>query len=132
MKKNWIVILLHVTVLSNVLSSYAYASGGGDDLISSLFFFIIVMGIIFLILREFFCWYWKINERLVVLKQIRDLLVTIAPEEAKAIVQEETQLSYSEELDDEEGVEDESPFCYHCGAEIPEGFSKCQGCGKEI
>ena len=39
--------------------------------------FIVVVAVLivaFLVLREFNCWYWKINEGLVVLKEIRDLL----------------------------------------------------------
>jgi len=34
----------------------------------------VILLIIFLVFREFFCWYWKINERLSVLNEIRDLL----------------------------------------------------------
>lgn len=35
---------------------------------------LIVLIIVFLIARELVCWYWKINESLEVLKEIRDLL----------------------------------------------------------
>lgn len=39
-------------------------------------FIVVVAALIvaFLVLREFNCWYWKINEGLATLKEIRDLL----------------------------------------------------------
>jgi len=37
---------------------------------------LITLVVIFLIARELVCWYWKINESLDVLKEIRDLLAS--------------------------------------------------------
>ena len=37
---------------------------------------LIVLTVIFLVLREFVCWYWKINQRVALLIEIRDLLAT--------------------------------------------------------
>ena len=34
----------------------------------------LVLVAVFLVLREFNCWYWKINEGLAVLKDIRDIM----------------------------------------------------------
>jgi hypothetical protein len=56
------------------LPSFAFARGGVDDLLVGLFIPLIIIIIIFLICRELVCWYWKINETLSVLKEIRDLL----------------------------------------------------------
>ena len=39
-----------------------------------LFIFLVFCVIIFLLLREFFCWYWKINERISLLKDIKKRL----------------------------------------------------------
>lgn len=35
---------------------------------------LIVLAVIFLVLRELVCWYWKINEHIALLTEIRDLL----------------------------------------------------------
>ena len=59
------------------LPSFAFAGGGVDDLLTglaSLLIPLIIIIIIFIICRELVCWYWKINETLAVLKEIRDLL----------------------------------------------------------
>ena len=54
--------------------SLAFARGGVEDIIGSLLIVLIVVVVAFLICRELVCWYWKINETLSVLKEIRDLL----------------------------------------------------------
>ena len=38
---------------------------------------LLTLTILFLLLREFVCWYWKINERLSELRQIRGALETL-------------------------------------------------------
>ena len=35
---------------------------------------LVVAVVVFLILREVFCWYWKINQSVALLKEVRDLL----------------------------------------------------------
>ncbi len=57
-----------------VTPSYANASGVFEETIIPLISFLFILIIVFLILREVVCWYWKINESLSVLKEIRDLL----------------------------------------------------------
>jgi hypothetical protein len=42
--------------------------------IVSLVVVLIILAVIFLIFREFFCWYWKINERIAILNDIKKLL----------------------------------------------------------
>lgn len=49
----------------------------GPDL-PGLIIFLIVTIVIFLICRELVCWYWKQNEQVALLKEIRDLLKQIA------------------------------------------------------
>lgn len=45
-----------------------------DSFIGQLFIVLLVVLVVFLILRELICWYWKINEKVALLKEIRDLL----------------------------------------------------------
>ena len=81
MKERWINILGILSVIVIGLPSYAHAFdvGGYGELIGSLLIPLLVILIVFLILREIFCWYWKINETLSVLKEIRDLLKGNSP-----------------------------------------------------
>ncbi len=74
MKAKWLDFIIITAIILFTAPYYAYARGGIEDLIGSLFIGFIVFLVIFLILREFFCWYWKINERIVLLNEIRDLL----------------------------------------------------------
>lgn len=46
----------------------------GGNFFFGLMLTLVVIMIIFLICREIVCWYFKINERLAVLQEIRDLL----------------------------------------------------------
>lgn len=50
-------------------SDQAIASG-----IGTLIVMLVIFAVIFLIFRELFCWYWKINLRVALLTEIRDLL----------------------------------------------------------
>lgn len=45
-----------------------------NGFITGLIVYLAVAIGVFLILREFFCWYWKINKGLALLTEIRDLL----------------------------------------------------------
>lgn len=46
----------------------------GGSITSTLLITLVVLAVIFLVLREFFCWYWKINQRIALLTEIRDRL----------------------------------------------------------
>lgn len=46
----------------------------GGSVTSTLLITLVVLAVIFLVLREFFCWYWKINQSIALLTEIRDLL----------------------------------------------------------
>ncbi len=58
--------------------------------------------VIFLLLREFFCWYWKINKRNKLLKEIQDILRHNIPEE----IAKEIEKKYS----DKEDTDDKKTF----------------------
>lgn len=44
------------------------------NVVGTLIITFLILIVLFLVLREFFCWYWKVNQRLAVLSEIRDLL----------------------------------------------------------
>ena len=46
----------------------------GSNIAGGLFILAVVLVIIFLVFREVFCWYWKINRNVALLTEIRDLL----------------------------------------------------------
>jgi len=62
------------------IPSYAYASTDTEFYVKILIGLFILV-IIFLVLREVLCWYWKINERLAILEEVRDLLSKIYEKE---------------------------------------------------
>jgi len=56
--------------------------GGGDfvgNIMGSLVIVLIIFVAIFLVFRELFCWYWKINEMVGLLVEIRDHLASQNP-----------------------------------------------------
>ena len=57
----------------------AWASDNDALIASVVFGSILILIFLFVIARELFCWYWKINERLAVLREIRDLLRERSP-----------------------------------------------------
>lgn len=46
----------------------------GSNIAGGLLVFAVVAVIIFLVFREVFCWYWKINQNVALLTEIRNLL----------------------------------------------------------
>ncbi len=56
-------------------------------------FVLLILLVVFLILREFWCWYWKINQMVRLLREVRDLLAgkstgSAAAKETRAAGQE--------------------------------------------
>ncbi len=56
-----------------LLPTLAHARGEGEVVVSALIVLVII-AVVFLILREVMCWYWKINIRVELLTEIRNLL----------------------------------------------------------
>jgi len=52
-----------------------------ETIIFGIFISVCIFLIIFLLCRELFCWYLKINQRIKLLQEIRDLLRCNIPEE---------------------------------------------------
>lgn len=71
---------------------------------------------LFWFLRDFFCWYWKINERNDLLKQILE-----------KISEEEIPEGYYISNDKEENI-----YCVDCCTDFPEGSGICPNCGKQL
>lgn len=80
------------------------------------FIFVVVLVVIFLIFREFFCWYWKINQNVALLTEIRDLLAAKGNSHGGvAPVAQQTRL------------------CPGCGAAIVDvGSAFCTKCGAKL
>jgi hypothetical protein len=64
---------LLIAVVMALTPSYAYARGEGESLVYGLGVIVVAI-LIFLVGREVVCWYWKINEGIRLLKEIRDIL----------------------------------------------------------
>lgn len=73
MKK--ISINIFIQLFSFIFPIYAFAGTGieGTNL-ASLFIILLITIVIFLICRELLCWYWKINQTISILIDIRDSL----------------------------------------------------------
>jgi hypothetical protein len=71
-----------ITVIAIMLFGipyYAHAAGDGNAVTTALttvLIAIVVIVVIFLICREIVCWYWKINQQIALLTEIRDLLAS--------------------------------------------------------
>jgi len=72
---------------------------------------VIISILLFLLLREFFCWYWKINQSVALLQEIRDLLT--APARSKEPHEQQRR-------------------CPKCGAQQPGGNTFCESCGEKV
>jgi hypothetical protein len=59
----------------------------GSSILSGGLVLLLVLILVFLVLREAVCWYWKINKSLALLTEIRDLLASknVANTEKKPI-----------------------------------------------
>ena len=66
-------ILIIAIAISFILPSYAYARGEGE-FIGYIAIILLVIVLILLACREIVCWYWKINEIVYLLTDIRELL----------------------------------------------------------
>ena len=111
----------------------------GSNITGGLLITLVILVVIFLVLREFFCWYWKINERLALLKDIRDHLATqnastgrvsaaqVAPSDAR----DTASLAETSERRDQAAREDAvrpKGQCPSCDAVIPLDVQKCPKC----
>ena len=81
-----------------------------------LFGIAVVSLVIFLVFREFFCWYWKINQRVALLTEIRGLLSA-------------QRNSQSAEVP----IAPQTRLCAGCGAAVDHvGSAFCTKCGAKL
>jgi hypothetical protein len=77
MRQKWFgylsMIPMMVIAIILIIPKRAYASGYSDA-IGSILVTLLIIVVIFLICREIICWYWKINQSISLLTEIRDLL----------------------------------------------------------
>ena len=111
--------------------SYAYARGGEEigGLITSLLIGILVCGVIFLILREVVCWYWKINQQIALLSEIRDTLMNIAGNKKKPL-----QVKMIDKKAEEKKVvvSEGRWICPSCDEPNMENYDLCSNCGQKV
>ena len=62
-----------VLALLFAMPSYAFAMNQFEPFVPMLMSFLFIV-VLFLVFREVVCWYWKINVRIELLTEIRDLL----------------------------------------------------------
>ncbi|MFA7066238.1 MAG: zinc ribbon domain-containing protein [Dysgonamonadaceae bacterium] len=88
---------------------------------------LVIVGIIllvFLILREVMCWYWKINERITLQQETNLLLKKLIDEEGSYTPSTETTFV------DKKPVREE--FCPICGHKNEFGAEFCTNCSQRI
>lgn len=99
---------------------------------------IIVVGI-FILVREFICWYFKLNKIAFLLEQINNKLSKTLKQEKSGI---ENYNNKSDDIESEdieaygieliEDNEDPLSFCYHCGASLEKDVKQCPECKKTL
>lgn len=97
-----------------------------SDVISGGLVILLILIGIFLLFREFWCWYWKINERIALLKKIESHLSVAKP--AKKTEKK------VEIIQNQETVKSESDhsFCEICGFKNMVTETNCLKCGAPL
>jgi hypothetical protein len=78
---------------------------------------LLILIVLFLIFREFLCWYWKVNETLAVMLRIESSLDTISQRLAPTGTAAAVELAASVKK------------CSNCGKDMPAGDKYCDSCG---
>ena len=100
---------------------------------------LIVLAVIFLVLRELVCWYWKINEHIALLTEIRDLLsakgISNASQTATSLSSTgATNISAPGLTTPTSSTEPQNPYtgplgiCPNCDSQIALDSSECPRC----
>lgn len=92
--------------------------------IATILVIVIIFLLIFLILREVICWYWKINERITLQKETNQLLKKLIYKEVNHIYSTETTLENKEPVG--------NVFCTNCGHQNEFGAEFCSNCSQRI
>jgi len=117
----WMNCFYIILALLFAMPSYAFARGEGE-MIGMVLLYFLITGVVFLILREFFCWYLKINKGIELLTEIRNLLRNHA----------NRGISQVQQIVNSDDTEKGPIFCTNCGAKIESGTFECVACGTHI
>lgn len=120
-KRQGIGSIVGAVMLSLGYATPSWAYGGNDwGIVPTLLIFVLVMIVIFLVCRELICWYWKINETIAVLTDIRSLLQQQARGGA-AVTQAK-------------GTTVKAAVCGNCQARYDgaQAGQFCENCGKQL
>jgi hypothetical protein len=114
-----IIALCLLLVLS--LDNFALAAGEGD-LIGYFFVVLLILAVVFLIIREVVCWYWKINTIVDLLQKINNKLGGDS-----RVAFEGGQTGGGGDPKTEK-----SKVCPECGAKNPLNSKFCEECGSPM
>jgi len=73
MKRSFVGVFALLSFLCSSTPAYA-RSGGGSEFVGYLLVALFVIVVVLAVFREVICWYWKINQRIALMKEIRDAL----------------------------------------------------------
>lgn len=84
---------------------------------------LVALIILLLLLREVFCWYWKINQRVALLQEVRDLLLN-----------ETRRMEREREIRAATPRQEPETACSQCGARYPGDLRGrfCDACGAKL
>ncbi len=96
--------------------------------LGALVLFLVIAIVIFLVCRELVCWYWKINQSVALLTEIRDLLKSQAST-AQTSLQSALSVPASRQTVEPESVST-GPMgtCPNCSSTIPMSSIECPRC----
>lgn len=106
--------------------------------IGMLFISGVIAIIIFLVFREVFCWYWKINQNIALLTEIRDLLAAKGNlQGGGAVAPQITSVDAGAVASPAEKVPNGSPVnadstCPNCSAPLRHDDQTCWKCGVDF
>ena len=84
--------------------------------------FAIVSIIAFLITREFWCWYWKINERIKLMEKQNEYLRLVLKNQNIELPEDKNSIKTS-------SSNEEQKKCNDCGHMVKMNEKKCKNCG---
>jgi hypothetical protein len=103
-----------------------------STLVSGALIFLVILTIIFLIFREFFCWYWKINSNAALLTEIRDLLAAKGNSQGGVVPVVKQSSQTIEPAAPVPPPKSTEKLCPECGAMVDDGSAFCAQCGAKL
>lgn len=96
-----------------------------ENAIVTVLVIVVVLLLLFLILREVMCWYWKVNERILLQKETNRLLRKLIDNNESNPKTESTSSVNKEKIS-------KKIFCPYCGHENDIGNEHCLNCNKNL